>query len=269
MLGRHLPTGIALAAAALASTAATPAGARFEAAQYHWPRTSTPVRVQVGDNVDSRWDSALRLAVADWNKSTFIDSPLVPGTSAGNCKGVAGTIQVCNSSYGRNGWLSLTSVGVSGASDATEATIRLNDSYFASAPFGHSSRTAALCRAIGHSLGLADVPAAASAPVTSGCMSPDSWTGDQHQPGAQSYAALESLYGQVSQAGSMLLRANGAGAFPEVGEEMASWGEATQFDSYGRPQRFERMDEPGLKTITYVSWAPGEGPRQKFRIARR
>ena len=91
----------ALALGAAWAALSVPASANNSWGGYHWARTSNPVRVQLGDNVDSRWDSYLRTTQADWNKSTVIESPLVPGSAnPKNCRGVAGTIQVCNSTYG-------------------------------------------------------------------------------------------------------------------------------------------------------------------------
>src|SRR5687767_7562819 len=64
---------------------------------YHWSRSGAQIAPPVGDNVSSQWDSYLQTAVADWNRSIYIQSPLVAGQSnPRNCRANAGRIEVCN-----------------------------------------------------------------------------------------------------------------------------------------------------------------------------
>ena len=61
---------------------------------YHWKRTTAELTVPIGDNVSGVWESHLNTAIADWNRSTVINSPKVAGSSnPKNCRAVAGTIQ--------------------------------------------------------------------------------------------------------------------------------------------------------------------------------
>jgi hypothetical protein len=43
--------------------------------------------------------------------------------------------------------------------------------------------------------------------------------------------------------------------FREVGDTPKEWGRAIHFDSRGRPDQFERIEGPGMKTLTHVFWA--------------
>lgn len=255
-----LAWGVALAAIA------TPASANHSWGGYHWARTANPVRVQVGDNVDSRWDASLQGAVADWNKSTVIESPLVPGsTNPKNCKAVAGTIQVCNSTYGRTGWLGIASISITGGTHITQGTTKLNDTYFNTAQYNTPAwRNMVTCQEIGHDYGLDHQDEVFDNPNLGTCMDYTNDPSTNQSPNAHDYDQLLAIYEHLDSTTTVAFRANGAGAFPEVGDTPASWGRAIHFDRYGRPTIFERIDGPGMKTMTHVIWAIGEGPRGRF-----
>ena len=81
-------------AAALGSTALLggPLLANHAWSTYHWSRSTSQITPPVGDNVSSQWDSYLQTAVADWNQSIRIQSPLVAGQSnPRNCRADATT----------------------------------------------------------------------------------------------------------------------------------------------------------------------------------
>ena len=103
---------VIFAVLALAASA-TPTHASHSWNNYHWARTSNPFTLKVGDNVTSSWDTQLNTAIADWSKSTVLDLTKVAGTSNKRCGAVAGTVQVCNGTYGNNGWLGLAAIWLS------------------------------------------------------------------------------------------------------------------------------------------------------------
>src|SRR5574341_1456120 len=99
---------------------------------YHWARTSNPFTVKLGDNVSSAWDEYLAVASYDWSKSTVLDTSIVDGGALGNprrCRATTGRVEVCNTTYGNNGWLGVASIWVSG-SHITKGAVKLNDTYF-------------------------------------------------------------------------------------------------------------------------------------------
>ena len=102
-------TRTAIVAVALGSAALLVGGpllANHAWSTYHWSRSGAQIAPPVGDNVSAQWDGYLQTAVADWNQSIYIQSPLVAGqTSPRNCRPKAGRIEVCNSTYGNTGWL--------------------------------------------------------------------------------------------------------------------------------------------------------------------
>ena len=73
---------------------------------YHWA-SNGPLTLQVGDNVNSTWDPYLDEALVDWNKSALSFDEVPGGTAARKCRPTAGRIEVCNASYGNNGWLGI------------------------------------------------------------------------------------------------------------------------------------------------------------------
>ena len=148
---------VSVAAVAIAlAIAAGPLSANHAWGSYHWARTANPFTLDVGDNVTSAWDSYLNTAISDWSASTVLNlAKKVPGGSRSrNCKATTGRIEVCNGSYGNNGWLGVARISVSGT-HITAATTRLNDSYFNTATYNTPPwRRLVMCQEVGHDFGL-------------------------------------------------------------------------------------------------------------------
>ena len=67
---------------------------------------------------------------------------------------VTGTTQVCNGTYGNNGWLGLASINISG-SHITQGSAKLNDTYFNTATYNNpNERRHVMCQEIAHTFGL-------------------------------------------------------------------------------------------------------------------
>lgn len=232
---------------------------------YHWKRTTAELTVPVGDNVDSRWDSHLVKAVADWNKSTVINSPLVAGsTNPRQCRAVAGTIQACNAAYGQNGWLGLASISLSGG-HIIQGTTKLNDTYYNMAQYNTPAwRASVTCQEIGHDYGLGHQDEDSSTDNTTSCMDYTSQPAGNESPDAHDYQQLLSIYNHMESAMTAMMGGGASsGASADVGDTPDTWGRPVKFDRQGRPNVYERIDGPGRKTLTHVTWAIGEGPRGK------
>jgi hypothetical protein len=253
---RRLIWGAAIAAPLLAL--AMPAFASHAWSTYHWKRTTAQITVPVGDNVSAQWDSYLVQAVNDWNQSTVIQSPLVAGsTRPRNCRAVAGTIQVCNDTYGNTGWLGIASISLSGG-HISQGTTKLNDTYFNTAQYNTPSwRALVMCQEIGHDYGLGHQDEDFATDNTNSCMDYTSAPGGNEHPDAHDYEQLLAIYNHVESA----FPANSAAAATDTFDTPAEWGRAIGFMRDGRPHVFERVDGPGQRTITHVFWAVGEGPR--------
>ncbi|HSH23756.1 MAG: hypothetical protein M3Q48_11250 [Actinomycetota bacterium] len=246
-----------LAATALAVAAlAGPAGASHSWGNYHWARTSNPFELKLGDNVHSEWDSYLGTASTHWSTSEVLDTAIVAG-GVGNlkrCPPTAGRVEVCTTAYGRNGWLGLASVWASSDGHITQATVKLNDTYFTKAYNTASWRASVMCQEIGHTLGLGhDDEDFATHNGT--CMDYSNTPEGNERPGAHDYEQLEAIYGAHDDGTTTLASSPGAAAGAGGGNSQAEWGRAIRYDAGGRPSLFERDLGNGQKVFTFVTWA--------------
>lgn len=260
MRGIHkkaLIVGVALTAIA------APALAGHSWGTYHWKRTTTQITPPVYENLDSRWESYGQTAVADWNQSTVIQSSYNVGTSdPRKCRQVSGTIQLCNAAYGRNGWLGLASISLSGG-HIVSGTTKVNDSYYTTGGFYDTPgwRAAVMCQEIGHDYGLGHQDENSNDDTTNSCMEYTNKPDGNMHPDQHDYDQLLSIYNHMESAATVTFGGRGAGMGAEAGDTPREWGRAVGFDRQGRPNRFERQDGPGVYTVTFVTWALGEGPR--------
>ena len=124
---------------------------------YHWARTANPFTIKLGNNLSSGWQTYLSKASSDWSKSTVLDTSIVAGQSGSRkCRATLGRVEVCNNTYGNNGWLGIASISLqSGTLHITQGTVRLNDTYFNQAQYNTAAwRQMVACQEIGHTFGL-------------------------------------------------------------------------------------------------------------------
>jgi hypothetical protein len=256
-----------LAACSVAVLGASAAYADHAWSTYHWQRPGAQLTVPVGDNVTSVWDKYVTDAVYGgtygngWNASKYIESQVVAGsTSPKNCRGVAGTIQVCNSAYGQTGWLGIASISLSGG-HITQGTTKLNDTYFNTARYNTPSwRALVTCQEIGHDYGLGHQDEDFNTDLTRSCMDYTNLPGGNETPDAHDFAQLEAIYGHNHTSSAQLASATsaaGTAAADEVDHaDPKTWGKPTKFHKNGQPFVFEREHGGGKKTITHVFWIP-------------
>lgn len=253
-----LGAAIALPLAALAM----PALAAHSWASYHWARTANPFTLKLGDNVDAKWDSYLVTTSADWTKSTVLDTTIVPGSAsnAKRCNALAGTVQVCNTTYGNTGWLGIASISISGGTHITQGTVKLNDTYFNTAKYNTPAwKNLVSCQEVGHTLGLDHQDEDFTNADLNTCMDYSNNPEPNQHPNAHDYEQLLTIYGHLDT--TTTISAQTVAAAADVGDSPATWGRPIHFDRQGRPNIFERIDGPGRTTLTHVFWALGEGPR--------
>jgi hypothetical protein len=149
-------TTAALTAGLVTLVAAAPAWADHSWGGYHWARTSNPFTVKLGDNLSSSWKTHLATASSDWSRSTVLDTTVVAGQATGRCKPTAGRVEVCNGSYGQNGWLGLASIWLaSGSKHITKGAVKLNDTYFSMPRYNLTTeKQHVVCQEVGHTFGL-------------------------------------------------------------------------------------------------------------------
>jgi hypothetical protein len=132
----------------------TPAEANHSWGCYHWAG-SNPRVLTFGDNVTSNWDSYLTTAEQDWEQSTVLSTSVVAGqANSKNCRPGTGKIEVCNSTYGNNGWLGIAQIWVSGC-HITKGSSKVNDTYFNQPQYNTPAwRRLVMCQEIAHDFGL-------------------------------------------------------------------------------------------------------------------
>jgi hypothetical protein len=157
-----LLVGVLIAAVVVASAAVAYAKPPVQSENhswngYHWARTANPFTLKLGDNLSNTWDSYLQTTSSDWSKSTVLDTTIVAGQAKGkNCRPTSGRDEVCNGNYGRNGWIGLATIWISGK-HITQGTVKVNDTYFNDPqyPYNNSSeKEHVMCQEVGHTLGL-------------------------------------------------------------------------------------------------------------------
>jgi hypothetical protein len=248
----------AAAFATVAGLLATPVMAVHSWGGYHWKRTTTQISPPVGDNVTTAWDSYLTTAVADWNRSTVIQSSKVAGgTSRSTCAPRAGRIEVCNYSYGTTGWLGIAQIWLSGGHIA-QGTSKMNDTYYAMAQYNTPAwRAAVMCQEIGHDYGLAHQDEDFSTDATNSCMEYTSVPAGNEHPDTHDYNQLLSIYNHFEAASST---AAIPGSNAALGNSPQAWGRAIGKDAHGHANVYERDLGNGNRVVTHVTWVPGYHP---------
>lgn len=190
-----------LSLAALLTVTVAPAGANHSWNNYHWARTSNPFTISLGDNVSSTWDSHLGTSSSDWSKSTVLDTRVVAGgSSPSSCPPTSGKVEVCNYSYGANGWLGLATIWLSGG-HIYQGTAQMNDYYFNQPTYNDpNARLHVMCQEVGHTFGLGHV----KGPNNKSCMNDQFGLKDPAfaRPNSHDYAQLESIYAHLDSSNS-------------------------------------------------------------------
>lgn len=232
---------------------------------YHWARTSNPFTLNVGDNVSSTWDPYLATTASDWSLSSVLDMTIVPGgTTPRRCRPTSGRVEVCDASYGNNGWLGLAQIWVSG-SHITQGVSKMNDTYFAWSTYNTPAwRNLVMCQEVGHTLGLDHQDEIFDNLNLGTCMdytrNPAGPPSNEH-PNQHDYDMLETIYAHLDsfttvQSGTQKLplglsisEAAKNGDF----ENRSDWGK--ELRNNGHVALFERDFGGGFKLFTFVIWA--------------
>ncbi|HSH58662.1 MAG TPA: hypothetical protein VK988_03275 [Acidimicrobiales bacterium] len=221
----------------------------------HWARAMNPFTLQLGDNVSGLWDSVLGLSSVSWSQSAELDTTIVVGKSnVKRCSATAGQVEVCNSKYGRNGWLGLASVWASD-SHITQATVKLNDTYFATTYNTEAWRKSVMCQELGHTLGLGHNDEDFET-VNGTCMDYANDPTNNQEPNPHDFEELAKIYEHTSDSSTTVGASTGSARTSTAdlhGQD--EWGRAIRYDSKGRPVVFERNLGPSERVFTFVIWA--------------
>lgn len=215
---------LALAATGLA-LAAVPAVATHSWGGYHWAATSSPFTLSLGDNTTGAWRTSgygstyLANVSTDW--STPVDKKLstsiIIGAKIKRCGAVTGRVEVCNDTYGRNGWLGVAQIWLSG-SHITKGSVKVNDTYFASGTYSSKEwRRSVLCQEVGHTFGL-DHPSENREVNTGSCM--DYYKVPNITPNDHDFNQLAQIYNHTDTTATVKAFASSPGALRRVRDDL-------------------------------------------------
>jgi hypothetical protein len=278
---------LAALALAAAAAAAVPASANHSWGTYHWATTDKVVKVKMNAAITAQWEPYVDRAISiDW------ESPVGPwadhltlGTrinlavSRKKCTPIAGQILVCNDLYGQRGWLGIASIWADAQGHITQATTKLNDTYFSQARYNTEAwRRMVTCQEIGHDFGLAHQDEGFTNLNLGSCMD---YTNDpsgnaggvngslsNEDSNAHDFEQLHTIYNHTDGYTTAVspsttnfgIREFGkpqpqAAAPDDSGETPAEWGRAVRSDGLGRPDVFVQDLPGGRRKITHVFWA--------------
>ena len=220
---------------------------------YHWSRASNPFTLQVGNNVSSGWDSYLNVAISDWATSDVLNLNKVAGNGSGStCSPTSGTIQVCNGAYGTTGWLGIAQIWVQ-QSHITQATTKVNDTYFASPPYNTSAwKQMVMCQEVGHDFGLDHQDENFNNANLGTCMDYTNDPSTNQHPNAHDWEELDIIYAHLDGSGG------GKPCNPHKPSCKPAVGNAPPFSQASRANGDLYVDAlpGGGHRITHVFWAP-------------
>jgi hypothetical protein len=241
---------------------------------YHWARQSNPVSLELGDNVNSTWDSYLRSASYAWSNPPntawpdVIETTVVDpgGTTADpkRCTPTMGRVEVCNARYGQNGWLGVAQISIDSSGHIVRGTAKMNDTYFSMTKYNNIEwRSHVMCQEVGHTFALGHQSTSGADLHT--CMdyanSPDL---DNRVPNEHDYQQLGAIYKQHMDNNTTTKPT--ASATKVHPNERAAWGQLKYRSANKHTEIYEREYKNGEKLVTFVELADPEdqpGGQQK------
>jgi len=226
---------------------------------YHWARTSNPFTLRIANNTTNGWSTYFNTAVSDWNASSVMNLAPYISTSSRKCSMVAGTVQVCNNTYGNNGWLGLASINITGGTHITQGSAKMNDTYFNTSTYNNpNEKLHVMCQEVGHTFGLDHQSTDGSSLNT--CMDYFSNTGANASstlsthPNQHDYDELGIIYAHLDSFTTIGAAATRSAGNSEVSNDSSSWGQLVRQSANGRSSTYERGNSDGSKTVTHVYW---------------
>lgn len=234
---------------------------------YHWARQTPQFMLELGDNVDSSWDSYLATSVVDWSQSSVIDLVAVPGgTRPRQCRITTGRVEVCNDTYGNNGWLGVAGISVQG-SHITGAYVKLNDTYYNMSTYNTPAwRNLVMCQEIGHAFGLDHQDENFSNANLDTCMDYTNDPESNQHPNAHDYEMIETIYAHLDDTTTVGTGGGGNDDKPCRGkkcnnndidlQDRREWGQVIARDNKGRAILYLRDLGNGKKHFTHIFPVP-------------
>jgi len=217
---------------------------------YHWARQQNPFTLKVGDNVNGAWDAVLDTTITDWTASSVLNlTKVAGGTRAKPCKATAGRVEVCNASYGNNGWLGIAQIWITGGTHIVQGVTKVNDYYLSKAPYNTTAwRNLVMCQEVGHTLGLDHQDENFNNANLGTCMDYTSNPGTNQHPNQHDYNQLASIYSHLDSTTTVLSVTNGQG-------NASGWGQLVSSSASSHSSIYRLDLGNGQSVLTHVLWA--------------
>lgn len=222
---------------------------------YHWARQSNPFTVKLGNNLNSTWSPILSTTSSDWTSSSVLNTTIVAGGAGSRqCRATLGMVEVCNNTYGNNGWLGIASVSISG-SHITQGTVKLNDTYFSLSRYNTPAwRNMVTCQEIGHTFGLDHVDTNQTNPNLGTCMDYTNNPSTNQYANQHDFDMLASIYshrdGYTTVGATPRARAGVTG----IATTQGIWGARVSGSRAQGASTYVRTLRDGSRQVTFVIW---------------
>lgn len=220
---------------------------------YHWARTSNPFTLKLGSNLSSVWAPVLATTSSDWSQSTVLDTTIVAGgTRSRICKPTTGRVEVCDDTYGNNGWLGVASISVTGGVHITKGTVKLNDTYFTTPTYDTTAwRNLVSCQEVGHTLGLDHQDTNFNNANLGTCMDYTNDPSTNQHPDQHDYDELATIYGHLDSTTTLSAAAPGGSS----AQDASDWGQLVATSDGGHISTYVKDFGGGELQVTFVIWA--------------
>jgi len=224
---------------------------------YHWARTANPFTLKLGDNLSSTWDPFLATTSSDWSTSTVLDTTIVAGgTKPRNCRATTGRVEVCNATYGPNGWLGVAGIYITGGTHITKGYVKLNDTYFNTPTYNTTAwRNLVTCQEVGHTFGLDHQDENFGNANLGTCMDYTNNPSTNQHPNAHDYEQLEAIYDHLDSTTTVSSAPAAAAAAANAHAADAAWGALVKVTNHGHGAWYMRDLGAGNLVLTHVFWA--------------
>lgn len=175
---------------------------------------------------------------------------------ARNCRPTAGRDEICNATYGNTGWLGVAQIWLTGGTQITQGTVKVNDTYFNTPQYNTSAwRNLVICQEVGHTFGLDHQDTNFDNTNLGTCMDCTSnplGPPDNEHPNKHDYDALVTIYTHLDTTTTVGQSTKGAGAAAAFGNGR---GREVSQSRGGHTSVFVRDLGAGNSIVTFVIWA--------------
>jgi hypothetical protein len=192
----------------------------------------------------------LNTTVTDWSQSTVLDlTKVAGGTRVKPCKPTAGRVEVCNASYGNNGWLGIAQIWITGGTHIAQGITKVNDYYFNTPTYNTTAwRNLVMCQEVGHTLGLDHQDENFDNANLGTCMDYTSNPGTNQHPNKHDYDELVIIYSHLDSTTTVGSIVSGSAA-------ASGWGRLVSSSASDRYSTYQLDLGRGQFVLTHVIWA--------------